>query len=512
MLPPFRSRPSRVAAGCLALLLLAGRCGGERVEPSPAPSPLPTEPVAGAGTIRVAYPEEPSTLSPIEARSAASRDILRAVLPSFFVVTPDLEYRPSLLAEEPSVTARGDRMLVEFRIRDDARWSDGEPITVADVAFTWRVMTDPDLPVAVRDGFEHLRDVEEISPTEGRLVLDRFEGWRDLFSAGRWVLPAHAVSELAEVASWRDGPPVSGGPFTVGRWVPGRSITLTRSASFTPPALVRRIEVVFVPDPTTAIQLIERGEVDVAAPALGVSWGRRLAEAGAGVSGAFGPDLVTLVLNVAHVSLEERRAIADGIDRSRFVDVLLPGEARRADGILAPEQPGAEPAWAGDGGGTPPSPGVEGELDLVYADTEVLTFLARFVREEMARVGVDVELVGLESGLFNERWLPERRFDLALWEARGGPGPWLDRWFGSEGGEAVSGLQDARLDRLLSVAARGEAPALTGAQRRLASLAAVLPIFQPEVTVGFLPGIGGVVANPTVDGPFWNAGEWSKAE
>ena len=58
---------------------------------------------------------------------------------------------------------------------------------------------------------------------------------------------------------------------------------------------------------------------------------------------------------------------------------------------------------------------------------------------------------------------------------------------------------------------RGDLEALAGAQRRLARLATVLPLFQPRVTMAWREGIKGPEANPTVEGPLWNAWAWSEA-
>lgn len=506
---PSRGGASRSVV-VLAVLLVAATCRGDEPAP-PGPTAAPERPAA-RGTIRVAYPEEPATLSPVEGRTAATADLLRPVLPSFFLVTPDLRYRPYLLAEEPEVAERGRRTIVGFRIRRDATWSDGRPITVEDVAFTARAMARPRLPTAVPDGFQHLRRVVEVSAKEGRLVLDQFRGWRDLFSAGRFVLPAHAAASPRDVAGWDEGPPVTAGPFRLESWRSGRSVTFEPDPGFWGPApLVERLEVVFVPDATTALQLLDRGLVDVAAPYLGVAWSARLERAGAVVSAAYGPDVVHLAINTERVSDPQvRRGIAGIVDRERFVEVVLAGEARVAEGVLVPEQAGAVPAWQGYGGGGG-SVQVSGELVLAFPRGELTSLLARFLRQEGERAGVDVELVGLDAEIFHETWLPERRYDLAIWEVRGGPEPWLSRWFAGDGGASASGLEDAALDDLLREVDAGSGSALTAAQRRLSALAPVLPLLQPQVAVGARPGVSGPAANPSVEGVLWNTWEWAKA-
>lgn len=438
-------------------------------------------------------------------------------MPSFYLVTPDLEYRPYLLSGEPAVRRDPDRMTVRFRIRNDATWSDDHPITVDDVRFTWRVMAQVD--AADPEGFDHVVAVEEDSPRVGRLVLrPPLASWRDLFSAGRFVLPAHVAESPSEVAEWQQGPPVTAGPFRLERWIRGRSVTLGADPSFWGPAPgVERIEVAFVPDPTTALQLLERGSLDAVAAMAGISWGRRLdAVPEVTVSRAVGPDLVHLVTNTDSLpSAEVRRRIVDGIDRDRLVEVVLRDEAITADGVLAPEVPGAVPAWEAFGRGPPRPAAVPGELDLVYVRAERTDLVARYLQAELERIGVDVELVPLESDVFHGIFVPERRFDLALWELRSAPSAELWPWVGLPGAApSITGLAQPDVGRLGAGAAEGGRESgrlLIQAQTELAELAPVLPLYQPQVTVGWRAGVAGPAANPTVDGPLWNAGTWRKA-
>jgi peptide/nickel transport system substrate-binding protein len=464
--------------------------------------------------VRVGYPDEPPTLNPVTDSSPASRDLLGPLLPSFFRITPDLRYEPSLLAAEPQVVAAGERTKVRFRIREDAAWSDGTPVSVQDVAFTWRVMTDPEVDAWDPTGFDRLVDVVADEMKAGRLVLDGpWPGWRDLFAAGRFVLPAH-VGEPESVSGWDDGPPVTAGPYRLEGWTRGHSIALVADPAHWAPPAVERLEVQFVPDPTTALQLLERGELDALAPMAGVSWRRRLTEvAGGGTSSATGPDVVSLAMNVESVGdLNLRRRIAHAIDRSRFLDVALRDDAEPADGLLVPEQAGAEPAWARYGSGPTPGAAAGEELELVYPRGELPELVARYVQAELERAAIDVELVALEADVLQGTFLPSHRFDLALVEVRTGPSPELWRWVEVPGtGTSLTGLADSELADLVRRAAEGSAPALRRAQARLAELAIALPLYQPRVTVGWRAGIGGPAANPTVEGPLWNVEAWSAA-
>jgi MarR-like DNA-binding transcriptional regulator SgrR of sgrS sRNA len=515
-MPPHYGWRARLAGG-LALALVAGACPEQRPPPPPtAERPSPR------GTIRLAYPEVPPSLNPVTDGSPETSDILRAILPSFHLVEPDLDYRPWLLEGEPEVRSDRETMRIRFRIRDGATWSDGDPIGVDDVAFTWRVMTDPDLEVARPEGFEHIRDVRQESERVGTLVLSPpLRSWRELFSAGRFVLPSHLADGPGSVRGWDRGPPVGAGPFTLERSVPGRSVILRANPRFFGPApLAERIEVAFVPDPTTAVQLLREGLVDAVAPMPGVSWSRRLAALpGVQTSSAFGPDILNLVIEAGRIPvLEERRRIADSVDRARFQEAVVREEGRLADSVVAPGQTGSLPTWdvygrGGPSGRAPPAAVAGRELSLAYVRSELLDVAGRFVQGELRAAGFDVELVPLESDVFHGIFVPARRYDLALWESRTGPAPDLSAWFvDPDAGPALSAERDVRLRALEeNWDRRGDMDALAGAQRRLARLATVLPLFQPKVTMAWGEGIKGPEANPTVEGPLWNAWAWSEA-
>jgi ABC-type transport system substrate-binding protein len=506
-----RRRSASLRSVLILATVVASACPAD-TEPRTLPPELPPP----AGTFRLGYPEEPSTLNPVTDPSPASRDILRAVLPSFFVVSPDIKYQPYLLAGPPRVRRGGGRMTVRFRIREEALWSDGRPVTVEDVAFTWRAMTDPDVDAARPHGFDHIVAVGAESLRVGRLVLrPPLASWRDLFSAGRFVLPAHAAEDPSDVAGW-EVPPVTAGPFRPGRWVRGRSVTLVRDPRFwgSMPR-VEAVEVAFVPDPTTAIQLLARGSLDAVAPMAGVSWGRRLdAVPGVDVSQAVGPDLVHLVLRADAVPMASvRRRMADAIDRRRLIEVAFRGEAVSAESVISPEQLGAVPAWSAYGGGEPQPVAATRELDLVYVRAELTDLVARYVQAELDRAGVDVELVPLESDVYHSMFVPEARFDVAIWESRTGAGPELWPWVRMEGAaDPLTGLEDPSAAGAADRAASGRVGVLEEVQRRLATLAPVVPLYQPEVTMAWRAGVAGVRANPTADGPLWNAWMWRLPE
>ncbi|MEJ5221641.1 MAG: ABC transporter substrate-binding protein, partial [Tepidiforma sp.] len=69
-------------------------------------------------------------------------DLSALVFSGLVRVSKDGKVIPDLAAEMPEVSDGG--ATYTFRIRANARWHDGEPVTSRDVAYTVRLLQDPD--------------------------------------------------------------------------------------------------------------------------------------------------------------------------------------------------------------------------------------------------------------------------------------------------------------------------------------------------------------------------------
>jgi peptide/nickel transport system substrate-binding protein len=118
--------------------------------------------------------------------------------------THDLKYVPDLAAEVPllsngGVTVIGDGMDVNWKLKTGMKWSDGEPITCADLEATWKWNMDPTntgLAAGVT-GWEDIESVEARSDTDCVVHFSRvYEGYLVLFAP---VLPKHYIESVPVV-------------------------------------------------------------------------------------------------------------------------------------------------------------------------------------------------------------------------------------------------------------------------------------------------------------------------
>ncbi|MEM6259944.1 MAG: peptide ABC transporter substrate-binding protein [Planctomycetota bacterium] len=102
----------------------------------PGPSALP-EDADNRGTLRFAIPNDPGNMDP--GRTSASTDfrVVKCIYEPLLVIKPGgIEIEPGTAGSMPEVSEDG--LTYTFKIREEAKWSDGVPVTAGDFVFGWR--------------------------------------------------------------------------------------------------------------------------------------------------------------------------------------------------------------------------------------------------------------------------------------------------------------------------------------------------------------------------------------
>ena len=185
-----------------------------------------------------------------------------------------------LLAERFDISPDG--LVYTFRLRRGVTFQNGAEMTAAEVLWSWRRYTDP------KTGWRCLADVdgrtgvkveaiEAPDPYTVKMRLDRPSGlFLDTLARTDCGMTGivHPSSVKAD-GSWDK--PVGTGPFQLGEWIRGRSLTLTRFPGYaSPPGATRdgytglkaprveTVKLVVVPDPATVKGALRSGAVDIA--------------------------------------------------------------------------------------------------------------------------------------------------------------------------------------------------------------------------------------------------------
>lgn len=239
-----------------------------------------------------------------------------------------------------------DGRTITFHLRAGLRWSDGVPLTSADVAFSVAAINDPATNVASRAGFELIKRAETPDPSTIVFTLSRPYAriLTVLFStASVPVLPRHLLEGRDVNTADYMQLPVGAGPFRYCKWVRGDRVELERNPFyFRGRPKLDKIVFKSLPSSQTATVAMRTGEVDFW-PAAAKDVADALADVGTlralslpGVR----PQLLLLNWKSAPLgSLQVRSALRLALDRPSIIQRTYHGGATLDESIVAAIDP-----------------------------------------------------------------------------------------------------------------------------------------------------------------------------
>ena len=357
--------------GSMAIIFLAACAPAPTTSTAREPAGQPAaQQVRPRGTIKIAWTREPETLSPKFLSGSGAGEYTWTF--NSALVIRDLVYTPHpMLARELPSQANGTwvvnpdgTMVTTYRLRENARWHDGAPITAQDFVFAYRIYTDDAMPVGVRAPELHMSSVEARDATT--LVINWKEPYTGANALGYRMLhplPSHLLLEkyqtnragFATGEEWTSGY-VGSGPFKVERWEPGsRIIARAHTEFFLGPPKVDTLEIRFIADTNAILANLLAGEVDmINSPSVGASEAVIARDQWAARGEGY---LKTWFTRLAFVDFQHRevpswqRPVGDvrvrqalilGLDRQGITEAINSGLAPSADAYIAP----ADPAFA----------------------------------------------------------------------------------------------------------------------------------------------------------------------
>jgi peptide/nickel transport system substrate-binding protein len=170
-------------------------------------------------------------------------------------------YTPSL-AE--SFTQSKDGLTYEFVIRKGARFHNGEPVTAADVKFSFERYKGSGVKILK----ERVREVQVVDP--GRVRFHLKEPWPDFMAfygttatGAAWIVPRAYVEKVGE-----DGfkkAPIGAGPYRFVSFNPGVELVMEAFEGYWRKVPnVKRLVLRSMPEETTRAAALKNGEVDIA--------------------------------------------------------------------------------------------------------------------------------------------------------------------------------------------------------------------------------------------------------
>ena len=159
-------------------------------------------------------------------------------------------------------------LIVTYRIKPAAKWSDGRQVTSADMIFTYQQIMNPNNSISSRVGFEDIGSIRKVNSKTIRVTFKKvFAAYESLW--GRF-LPAHSGGGILGQdfnQAWRNGPPIANGPFRFVSWSRGSQMVVQKNPAYWgKQATLNQIVFRFIPDTNTQFQAMRGGEVNIIHP------------------------------------------------------------------------------------------------------------------------------------------------------------------------------------------------------------------------------------------------------
>src|SRR5215470_7678049 len=160
-----------------------------------------------------------------------------------------------------SWTVSTDQKTYEFKLRQGVRFHNGDPFTAEDVKFSFHRVKNKIL-------LDKVKDVVVVDPHRVRFVLH--EAWPDfmtfygtLVSGAGWVVPKKYMEQVG-VEGFKKHP-IGLGPYKFVSYTPGLELVMEAYEGYwRKMPSVKRLVYKSVPESTTRLAMLKRGEVDLA--------------------------------------------------------------------------------------------------------------------------------------------------------------------------------------------------------------------------------------------------------
>ena len=351
-----------------------------------------------------------------------------------------------LLAE--SFHESDDHLTYTFKLREDVTFSDGVPMTAADVKFSFDAVLNPENDTAdVRSYFTNVESITQLDDytIEIKCHTPYFKHMETFGSS--WVYPKHIYGESNFNTHPANSRPVGSGPFVFDSWNTGQQLTLVKRKDYwrdEKKPYVDRLMYKFISDENAAFQVLQQQQVDVMRVRSAEKWLKDAATPAFenkfhkfelyspenGYMGTFG----WIGWNMRRPQFQDKRvrqALTLLMDRQTILERIYLGQGRVVSGFFFPDSPEydatiapwpydpqramqllEEAGWVDtNNNGIRDKDGVEFRYEWMYPSGPAeYDRMATVYKEQLQRAGIEVTLRPLEWGTFLDS-VTKRNFD-----------------------------------------------------------------------------------------------------
>lgn len=433
-------------------------------------------PVAG-GTVTIPIVADP-TLNPWSPNAfVESLFVNRVLFDGLTKPGKDLAPAPDLAA---SWETTADGLSWTFKLRDGVKWSDGQPFSADDVAFTFNdIVLKKELGAQNRGNFAAVTKVTAVDAKTVKFELARpFAALPSYLAYNAGIVPKHVLSaDPLKTTSFNKGVPVSTGPYKVEKYTSGESVVLTRNDNyFGPKPYLDKVVFSVVPDANTQIAQALAGDVGIMI--LDNKAAVERVKSAPNVSVVARPlvQYYWLALNQTDprfTDVRVRQAFVDAIDRQAIIKSVELGYGSIANSPISPAlsayydpslasrypyDPAKAKALLAEAGWTPGADGVlmkDGKpfrFTMDVGQKGVLEPVNALIQQDLKKIGVVADLNTMEWNAYIQKVVVRRDYTASVnwWTYPSDPDVYPYYHSSAAGkGFNIPGYLDPKLDELL---------------------------------------------------------------
>ncbi len=519
-----------------------------------------------SGTATITFTQEPDNLNYLYTQmwfSAITRELWDKGLWSYDENNKPV---PEIAAEIPSAENGGlsaDGKTITVKLRDDVKWSDGEPVTADDFAFSYEMIMSDKNVVNGRYPFDEY--VDSVTAKDAHTLViqlkEPFAPWLT-YMFDDWVLPKHILQPVFDKegtidnAAWNKAPTVGVGPFVFSEWESGSHIIFKANPNWIHPPKLEQIFIRIVPDDAAQEAAIIAGDTDIGVflssdqiQKLEAGGNVKVVAVPSGYDEGWFPNVSPKTAHPAMLDVNVRKAIALATDRFTIVKDLLKEDVNPVNVTfwdatepynntdLKPYPYDPEEAkrlldaagWKdSNGDGTRDKDGKELVLRYITNDRELRKNVQAVVQQQWSLVGIGAELQNYSSDVFWNGYndngpQAQGAYDIAEYSSNPAfpdpeaSGNWLCDQISSADNPDGSNWQGVCMDELDALLKKQSATLDTQARIDLYHQISKL-MYDQVLYIGIwkdpdLWSINNHLQNVKLSGaaPFWNASEWTAA-
>ena len=354
----------------------------------------------------------------------------------------DFELKPQpALATSWEVAPDGHT--ITFKLRDGVKWHDGQPFSSADVAYSIMEILKQHHPRG-RGVFANVTAVE--TPDALTAVLKLSEPSPALmFALSGWespILPKHVYEGTDVLKNPANNAPIGTGPYKFVQWERGSHIILERNPDYWEAGkpVIDRLIVRIYADSSARVAAFEAGELHLGGDGpIPLNEVKRFQEdpnfkvETRGIEMNNSLDVLELNLRNEHLAkIEVRKALMHAIDREAMKKTVWYDLAEVLTGPLPqtlphfysadvpayPYDPAKAEALLDEAGFAKGGDGMRFKLRLIWpAMGDTYDRAGQFLRQQLRKVGVDLELQAADVPTFIRQVYGEYNFDISMFPA-----------------------------------------------------------------------------------------------